>query len=378
MPAIAFGLGSNKKSVKSGPVSLKRKAAFEIDAEDDETTTNDQALEPQKPVLKRKALELSEAYGDDSLSPAKYSNLSALRNAKLQNEAASKLDSSVYDYDAVYETFTAKDKPTKHENGDTTVPKYMSNLLASAETRKRDQLRATEKQLQREREQEGDEFAEKEQFVTTAYKKRQEENRQLEEQEKLREEAENERRRQGGGMTAFHKTVLAKDEERFKAVEAAQQEARSYNDVDQTTTSQKQDMLPHEDHIAAELKEKGANIITNDDGEIVDKRQLLTAGLNIVPKPANHSTSNQNIQDKRLNHHKSSKPSEARLSQRERQSRMVEKQIEEMEARQKEAEVAECQAQEDKNKSKLTDNDKLGAKERYLQRKREREQKAKT
>lgn len=384
MPTIAFGLAGNKKPLKSGATSLKRKAAFDVDEDGYEATTSrrvDSLTEAWEPITKQKGstttTNASSAVQEDSKS-SKYANLSALRNAKLQNEAASRLDSSVYDYDEVYDTFSAQDKQKKSNgNTDATVPKYMSNLLASAETRKRDQTRAKEKQLQRERELEGDDFADKEQFVTGAYKKQQEENRRLEEQEKLREEEENERRRKGGGMTSFHKSVLAKDEERLKAVEAAQ-EARSNDQSRQESTGHTHDIEQNESHLADESKQKGNNIITNDDGEIIDKRQLLTAGLNVVPKAsAGQFPTAQRPQDQRPAAHNSHKFGDARASQRERQTRMVERQIEEMEARQKETELAERQAQEDKNKSKLTDSDKMSAKERYLQRKREREEEAK-
>ena len=63
----------------------------------------------------------------------------------------------------------------------------MEKLLASAEVRKRDYLIAQEKKYQKEREEEGDEFADKEKFVTTAYKRQQEEMRKAEEEERLRE-----------------------------------------------------------------------------------------------------------------------------------------------------------------------------------------------
>jgi coiled-coil domain-containing protein 55 len=63
----------------------------------------------------------------------------------------------------------------------------MDNLLASAEVRKRDYLIAQEKNYKKERETEGEEFAGKEKFVTSAYKKQQEEMRKAEEEERLRE-----------------------------------------------------------------------------------------------------------------------------------------------------------------------------------------------
>ena len=60
-------------------------------------------------------------------------------------------------------------------------PKYISGLLQSAATRRLDHLRAEEKMIQREREMEGDEFKDKESFVTQAYKDQMVELRQAEE-----------------------------------------------------------------------------------------------------------------------------------------------------------------------------------------------------
>ena len=60
-------------------------------------------------------------------------------------------------------------------------------MLSTAATRKLDHLRAEEKMMQREREAEGDEFADKEAFVTQAYKDQMAEVRRAEEEERKRE-----------------------------------------------------------------------------------------------------------------------------------------------------------------------------------------------
>lgn len=60
-------------------------------------------------------------------------------------------------------------------------------MLTSAATRKLDYIRAEEKLIQREREAEGDEFADKEKFVTQAYKDQMAEVRRAEAEEKKRE-----------------------------------------------------------------------------------------------------------------------------------------------------------------------------------------------
>ena len=66
-------------------------------------------------------------------------------------------------------------------------PKYISGLLTSAATRRLDYLRAEEKMIQREREAEGDEFRDKEAFVTQAYKDQMAEVRKAEEEERRQE-----------------------------------------------------------------------------------------------------------------------------------------------------------------------------------------------
>ncbi|MBV36794.1 MAG: hypothetical protein CMP47_15295 [Rickettsiales bacterium] len=398
MPALAFGLTSARsKPGLSKP--QKRKAFFdeEEEAPENQPPPSYGAKKTSKP------LRPLSGFGDDDddaeppkeepkqygLQPAKgkpaalgggtekYTNLSALRSAKLHDETASKIDASVYDYDAAYDTFHADKEKKSSSDGQESGPKYMTSLLQSAEVRKRDQLRAREKLLQREREAEGDEFADKEKFVTGAYKKQQEEIRRLEEEEKKREEAEEERRRKGGGMTAFHKQMLQKDEERMRIIKEAEDEAAS-----KKATGVQADTEVEEEEsdakIAEELNKQGASIVVNDEGEIVDKRQLLSAGLNVAPKKPGREAEAPKKQDstRPQEYWKSSKAQDARQGQRERQSRMVERQIEEMAAKQKEAEAEEGNALQEKNKSKVTEADKMGAKERYLQRKKEREEEA--
>ncbi|EXJ90795.1 hypothetical protein A1O1_03899 [Capronia coronata CBS 617.96] len=395
MPALAFGLNAAKPRPGIAKPAPKRKAFFDEDEDAPETNDVPQygAKKPSKPLrplsgfgdddeddepprkspkLAQPGLQSAKAKGT---GPEKYTNLSALRSAKLQDEQASKIDSSVYDYDAAYETFHAPKENKSTSGGEPSGPKYMGSLLQSAEVRKRDQLRAREKLLQREREAEGDEFADKEKFVTGAYKKQQEEIKRMEEEEKKREQAEEERRRKGGGMAEFHKKVLEKDEERMRQIQEAEEEAarRKASGVQQEGPAEEQKT---DAKIAEELIQKGAKIVVNDEGEIVDKRQLLSAGLNVAPKKPGKEqhapTKQESVRPQE--HWKSSKAQDSREAQRERQSRMVERQIEEIADKQREAELAEERALQEKVKSRLTETDKMSARERYLQRKKEREE----
>ncbi|CRK39634.1 hypothetical protein BN1723_018728, partial [Verticillium longisporum] len=91
----------------------------------------------------------------------------------------------------------------------------------------RDALIAEEKKIAREREEEGEAFADKEKFVTEAYRKQQEENRRIEAEEKRREEEE-ERKNKAGGMTAFYKGLLNRGEERHQEMmKAAEEQAKN-------------------------------------------------------------------------------------------------------------------------------------------------------
>lgn len=178
---------------KGGPAkSAKPKLAF--DDEDDEDDAPDTLGGPSSSGggLKSKA----KGKGKPNLhepperKPAAEKPVLLSRAERKAQEAALALDASVFDYDGVYDTMKAAERKVeaaKAASEDKTKPKYIESFLAAAQTRKLDRLRAEEKMLQREREKEGDEFEDKEKFVTEAYKKQMEEVRQAEEEERVRE-----------------------------------------------------------------------------------------------------------------------------------------------------------------------------------------------
>ena len=385
MPSLTFGLNAVKQ--KAAEVQAGQKRKKNLFGEDEDEDTNEHASPTENVSLSTDRVTLNDRprkspkpahVATKNVPPSQqYSNLSALRSTKKLDEEAKNLDSSIYDYDNAYDTFHA---PKDSSNGDTKIsgPKYMTSLLQSAETRKRDQLRAKERLLQKEREAEGDEFADKEKFVTGAYRAQQEEVKRMEEEEARREAEEEEKRRRGGGMTEFYKDLLKKDEERSlqisKAAEAATTNPPHTADpVDGDAEPEKSDAK-----IAAELNEKGAHIIVNDDGEVVDKRQLLSAGLNVAatPKPAHVSKGATNVA-RPTDLLRSSATHAARQSQRERQSRMMAAQLEDIAEKQAQQEAEEQRAVEEKAKSQKTSTEISSAKDRYLARKRETEEEAK-
>ncbi|KAF2801320.1 uncharacterized protein BDZ99DRAFT_469754 [Mytilinidion resinicola] len=242
----------------------------------------------------------------------------------------------------------------------------MEKVMESAEVRKRDQLRAKDKLLQREREAEGDEFADKEKFVTEAYKAQQEEVRKAEEEEKARQELE-EKKRKGKGMTGFYRKIMDEDEERHRAaMEAASLSGKMGGEKVEEAPKEKS-----EADIARELNQKGGKIIINEEGQVADKRQLLTAGLNVVAKPkAPTSAATATTRPGGLQPGYKGREGVQR-SVRERQSKMMEEQLEQAAKRAADEEAEERRKLEHTSKSRKTDSDISSAKERYLQRKRD-------
>lgn len=96
------------------------------------------------------------------------------RQTKIDMQRALEQDSTVYQYDEVYDQME-KGKQDKYQRDKDRKPKYIQKLLVSAEKRKIENERRIERQVQKEREAEGDEFKDKETFVTAAYKKKLEE-----------------------------------------------------------------------------------------------------------------------------------------------------------------------------------------------------------
>ncbi|PKX98696.1 splicing regulator NSRP1-like domain-containing protein, partial [Aspergillus novofumigatus IBT 16806] len=338
-------------------------------------------------------LGLNPAKNKPSAPPStEFTNLSALRSSKKHAEDAQQLDPTIYSYDAIYDSLhAAKADKAKaaSPDGKSDGPRYMTSLLRSAEIRKRDQLRARDRLLAKEREAEGDEFADKEKFVTSAYKAQQEELRRIEQEEAERERQEEERRKQNGGtgMVGFYRDMLSRDEQRHEeVVRAAEEAARRVQageiPADEATAEAEAEANKEktEAQIAAELNAKGAHVAINDEGEIVDKRQLLSAGLNVAPKPKPSASASAAAAAARAAANKSRFDSghhAARTSQRARQTEMVAQQLEEKARQEAEAEAARQREIAERTRTRKTETDVMSAKERYLARKREREEAAK-
>ncbi|PWI74833.1 coiled-coil domain-containing protein 55 [Purpureocillium lilacinum] len=393
-PGLSFGLNVRNKKPGAQKPAPTRKPMFGGDDDSDDDNANGAAavqelggdfdlgassaqasrkgqksraaLPTQPPALKAKS-QPKTALGDLS------SSLASRKNA----EAAAELDPSVYEYDSVYDSLKPQKQATKEDVE--RKPKYMKSLLQAAEVRKRDALIAEEKKIAREREAEGDEFADKEKFVTEAYKRQQEENKRLEEEEKRREEAEA-KKNEGGGMSAFYRKMLDRGEERHaQVVKAAEERAKLGSKASDTANDDQEedDDERTQARLARELSEKGAGIAVNEDGQVVDKRQLLQGGLNVGAKKkeaVQKEKAERGARDGDRRQLDGGHAANRKQAMRERQSRMLEEQLEQTMKRSRESEDAQRAEMERANKSRKTEGEISSAKERYLARKKAAEE----
>ncbi|KAL7626877.1 hypothetical protein AAE478_003651 [Parahypoxylon ruwenzoriense] len=393
-PGLSFGLNLSNKSGVSKPTPPKRKPMFSGDDDGSDDDANGSLDDPQ-------ATEISELDEFTTRSPGRsgvklslkskngpptrvpngkskkpqvsiYGDLSSSLQSRKHQEAAEEFDPSIYDYDAVYDSLKPGKKAMQEDIE--RKPKYMKNLMASAAVRKRDALIAEEKKIAREREEEGDEYADKEKFVTEAYKKQQEENRRIEEEERRREEEEA-KKNKSGGMTAFYKDLLERGDKRHAEVVKAAEECAK--------TGPKQDDEAQEENVktdadmAREINEKGGSIAINEDGQVVDKRDLLKGGLNLSATKKQESRRETGRGPDRRDEREHSRGfigTGGKQAMRERQTRMLEAQLEQALKRSIDDDEEERQKVERASKSRKTESDVSSARERYLARKRKAEE----
>ncbi|TXT07381.1 hypothetical protein VHUM_03101 [Vanrija humicola] len=340
--------------------------------------------------------------GAQGQAPRPPSNLLS-RSERRAQEEAKKIDAAVFDYDGVYEDMKAAERKIedarKAEDADK-KPRFIESAIAAAQTRKLDRLRAEEKMLAREREAEGDEFADKETFVTEAYKKQMEEVRKAEEEEAEREAALK-RSNRGPGLTSLYKSMLDEQSAKHEAAVSATQAKPAIGPSLAIRPPTKDDTFDDEEEfdplLAREAKStnykvgsSGINSATgkemeiNDEGEVVDKRSLLKAGLNIVKKPA------AAVPNSLLTGQRSEKTNEPYVSRAvgaaagyrdrmERERRRLADQVREEEEKKRAAAEARAREEEEAARRRKEGDDgeaerrRQEAKERFLARKRQRE-----
>ncbi|KAI8068855.1 coiled-coil domain-containing protein 55-domain containing protein [Thamnidium elegans] len=369
MQRLNFGLNLQKKKAATGPI--RRANAFGDDSDEDE---EEEVLEEKQG---KKSSQKAKAQVNRQLS--NYNTMTK----KIAQEQAKALeeDPNIFDYDAVYDDLKEVEKKKKEAVKPTTKKaKYITGLLEMAEIRKRDRVLAEEKKVARERAEEGDEFADKDVFVTEAFKKQKEELERIEREEKERETLADKKR----GMDSFYKQVLERKEAEHQAMmKAIAEKAKNRkNNIGVETTTE----IEPEQVLLKQAEKEGKEVMVNDNNEIVDKRQLLGAGLNVKPKfgtLGSLASSDERIKErmdeyeeykrKKVEEYESKRKQGKNNDERERMSKEMERQL--MEAKRKEKEEEERKQKEFEQKvavKRTTEDVAMSAKERYLARKKQK------
>lgn len=105
------------------------------------------------------------------------------KQTKLDIQKALNEDPTIYQYDEVYDDMERTKSQTNINKQKEKKPRYIQNLLKTADQRKKEQEHRKERMVQKEREAEGDMYADKESFVTSAYRAKLEEFKKMEEEE---------------------------------------------------------------------------------------------------------------------------------------------------------------------------------------------------
>lgn len=361
------GIGGTKP-IASGSSSTSR--SFFDDQEDGDFSNPSTSATPQK---EKKKVAITSISGAAPLS----------RSAKARTEDALSVDASIFDYDGVYDSMKVGERQAaqqREEEKKKRDPKYISAFLASSEQRKLDRSRAEAKMIQREREAEGEEYAGTEAFVTDAYKEQMEEIKVAEEREKKKEE---ENRSKSKGVAGFYKSFMEDRDKEHQAAVAASLQVSAPSIATIEVESDPSDDAEKQRAIQ-EARLTGKDVRVNDDNEVVDERSLLSAGLNTFGKKKKADDSGVSLNgvdrygsDSRTFPRDGAREARgAREAQRQRQSKMIEEQMLELEKKKEEA----ARREEEQKKAALIQerrndsNSVASAKERALERKRKREE----
>jgi coiled-coil domain-containing protein 55 len=325
-------------------------------------------------------------------------SVSKVQRRKIEEEM--KVDQSVYQYDEIWDNMQAAKqmaKESKEAASKDRQPKYIKNLLETAETRRLDHLRAEEKKIKMEREMEGDEFEGKEQFVTQAYKDQQAAVRAAEEEEKQREGAviyllssltylrslclaAQKAKSMSSGMTHFYAQLLKQTEDQHTATIAAAQQLEKTTKgptLQNLTISKPPELMRKSDkQLADEAIMEGKEVELNDDNQIVDRRELLSAGLNLAAPNTRSIGGLQRGQKRKVppeevQVHRAVGTAASRREIEQRRAREVQMQLEEEQEKVRKL-AAEREEEERKRTIEKRNNEEQiqSARERYLERKR--------
>lgn len=111
----------------------------------------------------------------------------SLKDIEEQHKKALEEDPSVFDYDGVYDDMKQKIAQPREQDRHERTPKYIQALIKKAEQRQREHEIIYERKLAKERSKDDHLYAEKDKFITSAYKKKLAEQTKWMEEDRLRQ-----------------------------------------------------------------------------------------------------------------------------------------------------------------------------------------------
>ena len=192
-------------------------------------------------------------------------------------------------------------------------------------------------------------------------------------------ELEKKNKGMGTGMAHFYKKLLEESEAKHEETVAATTEKRVIGPQGPTpnlTITKPPDFVPKSDaELARIAREEGKDVELNDDNQIVDKRELLSAGLNLSAPNTRRlglqSSKKANESDEGVQVHRAVGSAASRREINERRAREIESQM--REERERIVKTKEMEEEERRNRivaKRNTAEDVQSARERYLARKR--------
>ncbi|KAJ3025402.1 UNVERIFIED_CONTAM: hypothetical protein HDU68_007187 [Siphonaria sp. JEL0065] len=389
--AVKFGLikrsgttGGSGSGMQSGSGSLsskgKRTTLFDDLLEDDDSDDSNNNNSNNKSDFKSKAnRELQKA-------------AAAAATAKMEKEKRKALeeDKDIFDYDAAYDAMKeAEDaRRRKRDLGETDSsgrkkPRYVSALLAASLQRKIELERVEDRKVAKERELEGGQFADKDAFVTEAYKKRQEELRLLEE-----EERRNQAKATGGDMAVFYRSLLDEHEQVSSNAHLSKEDIELA--AKEREQREREKKLEEQEKLDDAVRRGELKINANN--EIVDKRALLRSGLNISKtkvrtlneeREADERDKQRAEQERRAKEREERDRKKVEFEKRKQKEEQARRLLEETESQKRESERKRALDVEKEKQQvaatmakKATEEVVLDARARYLARKKAQEEEA--
>ncbi len=166
--------------------------------------------------MSRKALGFDDSESEDEaeiVAPKRPGTHRDLIAESLKNQAkVKKYEEStpdIYQYDEVYDDIEAERESKKPKKQDDGGSKYIERLMEAKKQRNMDKLYVQDLKVQKERELEGDEFKDKESFVTSGYKEFREERMKEQENENMGNRSQ--------ASSNFRESILKKNEPVLKS-----------------------------------------------------------------------------------------------------------------------------------------------------------------